>query len=87
MLNKTMLNKNRLCKCTIVTDKQQQKRKYGRFQQCVSSKNKSNPHFTVVGLNKNREVYIVSSKFSEPMRFAQHLNIVEEKYIQEQQPN
>ena len=49
--------------------------------------NKSNPHFTVVGLNKNREVYIVSSKFSEPMRFAQHLNIVEEKYIQEQQPN
>ena len=30
---------------------------------------------------------IASSKFSEPMRFVWRLNIVEEKYIQEQQPN
>ena len=30
---------------------------------------------------------MASSKFSEPMRFARLLNIVEEKYIQEQQPN
>ena len=57
------------------------KKEYGRFQQRASS-HKSNAHLTVVGLNDNREVYIASSKFSEPMRFVRRLNTVEGKYIQ-----
>ena len=36
---------------------------------------------------QQRGVRIASSKFSEPKRFVYRLNIVEEKYIQEQQPN
>ena len=36
---------------------------------------------------KQRVVCIASSKLSEPKRFVHCLNIVEEKYITEQQPN
>ena len=33
-----VLNKNRLGKCTIIGDKQLQKKERGHFQQCASSK-------------------------------------------------
>ena len=36
---------------------------------------------------QQRGVRIVSSKFSEPKRFVCRLNIVEGKYIKDQQPN
>ena len=36
---------------------------------------------------QQRGVRIASSKFSEPKRFVCRLNIVEGKYIQEQQPD
>ena len=48
---------------------------------------KNSATLTVVGLNDNREVYIASSKFSEPKRFVRCMNKVERKYIEKQQLN
>ena len=62
------------------------KKEGGHFEQRISSK-KSNATLAVVGLNHKRTVYIAFAKFSEPKKFIRLLNKVEEKYIQEQQPN
>ena len=75
-----MLSKNRLRKCTIVGNKQPQKKLCEHFGQCTPSK-KNSATLTVVGLNDNRAVYIASSKFSDPKRFARRLNKVDGKYI------
>ena len=81
------LNKNMLRKCTIIGGKQlQKKKKRYHFEQRTSSK-KGSATSTVVGWNSNREVYIVSSKSSEPKRFVRSWNKVGTKYIQEKQPN
>ena len=80
------LNKNRLRKFTFVGDKQLQKKECGHFEQRISSK-ESNATLAVVGLNHKRTVYIAFAKFSEPKKFIRLLNKVEERYIQEQQPN
>ena len=84
-----MLNKNSLCKYTIVRDKQLQNRECDHFEQrtSIKKKKKSCENLTVVGLSNNRAVYIASSKFFEPKRFVWHLNKVGGEYIQEQQPN
>ena len=63
-----VLNKNRLRKCTIVGDKQLQKKECGHFGQRTPTK-KSSATLTVV--------YISSSKFSEPKRFVRRLNKIE----------
>ena len=81
----SVLNKNRLRKCTIVTDKQQQKMEYGHFQQCASSKKKESTFQWFK--RQQRGVRIDSSKFSEPKRYFCRLKIIERKYIQEKQPN
>ena len=47
----------------------------GYFEQRISNK-RSSVNLAVVGLNDNREVYIISSKFSEPKRCVQRLNKV-----------
>ena len=83
----SVLSKNRLCKCTIVTDKKQQKMECGRFQQCASSKKKQSTFHSGWFEREQRGVRIASSKFSEPKRFVCSLNTVEGKDIQEQQPN
>ena len=67
-----VLNKNRLCKCIFLGDKNPEKKECCHFEQR-----------TVVGLNDNRVVGIAFSKISEPKRFARRLNKVQGKYIQE----
>ena len=62
------------------------KKECRHFGQGTSSK-KNSATLTMVGLNDNREVYIASSKFSEPKRFVRCMNKVEGKYIEKQQLN
>ena len=81
-----MLKKNRLHKCTIVGNKQPEKKECDHFEQRTSSK-KSSATLTVVCLNGNMVVYIASSKFSETKRFVRCLNKNEGNYIQEQSSN
>ena len=75
-----------LRKCTIIGGKQLQKKERYYFEQGTSSK-KGSATSTMVGWNNNREVYLVSSKSSEPKRFVRSWNKVGTKYIQEKQPN
>ena len=81
-----VLRNNRLRKCTIIGDKQPQKRNVDTLDRAHQAK-KNSATLTVVGLNDNREVYIASSKFSEPKRFVRCMNKVERKYIEKQQLN
>ena len=85
MLNKNRLIKNSLRECTIVRDKQQQKKEMSPLL-TVYIKQKSSANLTVVGLSDNRAV-LKASKIFEPKRFAWRLNKVGEKHIQEQRPN
>ena len=75
-----------LRKYAIIGGKQLQKKKRYKFEQRTSSK-KGSATSTVVGWNNNREVYIVSSKYSESKRFVRSWNKVGIKYSQEKQPN
>ena len=81
-----VLRNNRLRKCTIIGDKQPQKRNVDTLDRAHQAK-KNSETLTVVGLNDNREVYIASSKFSEPKKFVRCMNKVEGKYIEKQQLN
>ena len=83
----SVLSKNRLCKCTIVTDKKQQEMEYGRFEQCAASKKIQSTFHSGWFEREQRGARIASPKFSEPKRFVCSLNTVEGKNIQEQQPN
>ena len=64
-----MVNKNRLRKCTIIGDKQLEKKRNVPVL-TAQFKQKSSVSLTVVGLNNSRSVYnIVSSESCEPKRF------------------
>ena len=56
MSNRCAINKNRLSICTIIGDKQLQKKELGYFKQCTSSQKISGTF--VVGLNDSMVVYI-----------------------------
>ena len=58
---------------------------YSRLQQWKSSKKKQSTFQSGWFEQQQRGVHIASSKFSELKRFVCRLNIVEGKYIQEQQ--
>ena len=60
---------------------------YSRLQQWKSSKKKQSTFQSGWFERQKRGVHIASSKFSELKRFVCRLNIVEGKYIQEQQPD
>ena len=79
----SMFNKNRLRKCTLVWEKQPQKKKNVVILTRAHQVTESSRNLTVVGFNDNRAVCVASSKFSEPKRFVGCLNKVEGKYIQE----
>ena len=84
-----MLSKNSVRKSTIFGDKQLQKKEKTNVAILNSTHQakKCSSNLTVDGLNDNRAVNIVSSKFSESKTFVRRLNKVQGKYIQEQQPN
>ena len=77
-----VLTKNRLHKCTIIGNKQQQKKENFHFEQCTSSKKA-----VYLWLEKQWGVYIDFSVSCKPKRLARCRNKVERKHIQEQQPS
>ena len=78
-----VLNKNMICKCTFIGNKELLKKERGHFEQRTSSKKK----LCNFDLNDSSAVYIAFSESCEPKRFVWCGNKVERKYIQEQQPN
>ena len=62
-----VLNKNNLCKCTIIADKQLQKEE----TQPVT--------LTVVVSNNSSAIYIATSESCEPKRFVRYWNKLEKK--------
>ena len=76
-----VLSKNRLRKCTIVGNKQPQKRNVDTLDSAHQAKKAVQLWQWLVWTTKER------CKFSETKRFVWRLNKVEGKYIQEQQLN
>ena len=80
-----VLNKNSLRKCTIIGDKQLQKKRTWPLW-TAHTRQKSSVTLTVVCSNDSSVVYVASSESCEPKRFVRCWNKVKRKYIQEQQP-
>ena len=74
-----VLNKNRFPKCTIIGDKQLQKKEIDLSKQRTSSK-KSSVTLTMVGWNDNSAIYIASFESCERKRFVWRWNKVEKIY-------
>ena len=77
-----VLKKNRLRKCTIIGDKQLQKKELWTER----IKQKSSVTLTLVAYNDSSVIYITSFESWESKKFVQCWNKVEKK-IQEQKPN
>ena len=76
-----VLNKNRLCKCTITGDKQpQNKRNVATLNSAYQAKKQCNFD---TGENYSSAIYIAFSESCEPKRFVRSWNKVERKSIQE----
>ena len=77
-----VLNKNRLHKCTIIAEKQLQKRNVAAFNSTHKAKRPCN--FGSSFQNDSIAIYIASSESSEPKRFVQCWNKPEKQFIQKQ---
>ena len=82
-----VLNKNKLTKCDIITDKNHEKKARGYTEQKTST-NRSSKKITIVGWNDNCAVYLTSNCLSsDPAKSIRRWSKVERKYIQVNQTN
>ena len=77
-----MFNKKRLRKCTIIGDKQPQKKERGQFEKRTSSKKA-----VQIWLERQQAAYIAFSEFWKTKVFFRCWSKAERKDLQEQKPN
>ena len=81
---KVVFNKNKLSKCTMIGDKQLQKRNVATLIRYIKQKKQCSTTLIVVGWNDSMAVYVYSSEYSKPKRFVRRSKKIERKYIQKQ---